>query len=89
MYSVTEKTRTESAPLQSGTNASARLLPLSVARLRGDQGDDREGRLGGGRQETGRASCQAGARHLHVSLSRRTVLRTEHREEGMAVSGEV
>ena len=56
--------------------ARARYLDsssLSVVRLRGDQGDEREGRLGGGRQETERASCQAGARHLHVSLPHRTV----------------
>ena len=37
----------------------------------------------------GRASCQAGAWHLHVSLPHRTALWTEHREERPAVSGEV
>ena len=92
VYSVIEKTRTESAPRQSGTNTSARLPSPSISRpspRRSGRRERRETRrLGGGRQETERASCQAGARHLHGSLPHRTVLRTEHREERPAVSGE-
>ena len=54
--SRSRSSRSRSGSSRSSRSSRARYLDsssLSVVHLRGDQGDDRGGRLGGGRQETG------------------------------------